>query len=247
MEFDRSAFQRRRQEKIRQIIEQQKRAQLQSNTTEEPSSLQIKEVNSLENNNLEKPPFLRLRLRHFQWLLSFALIITVLLLQQSESDWAKKANEFTRNALTKDFPFEKAIAWIEGAFGQFPSLIPTVQFFESEAIPVFSPPLSGVITETFSPSFTGVIIETKAHEEVHPIAPGLVRVVENRLGMGNVVVIQHGDGMESTYGFLGTVFVQKNDWVYPEQVIAQVKEQSLLLQIRDNQAYVDPLEVISFD
>lgn len=245
MKFDRSAFQRRRQEKIRQIIEQQQLAQFQIQEREEPI---VEEQITLQNVNDFKDRFSsRLSYRQFQWFVSVCMVIVILLLQQSESDWAKKTNDFTRRALSEDFPFERIIAWMENAFGQFPALLPTIQFFDSETVSVYSPPLAGTITETFSPSFTGVIIETQVHEEVHPIAAGWVREVESRVGMGNVVVIQHGDGMESTYGFLGTVFVEKNDWVYPEQVIGQVREQSLLLQIRDNQVFLDPMEVISFD
>ncbi len=41
-------------------------------------------------------------------------------------------------------------------------------------------------------------------------------------GMGNYVIIKHGDGLVTLYGHLSEIFVQNNQWVRQGQVIGSV-------------------------
>lgn len=230
MRYNSNDIRKRRRDRIRKIG--------QSNERTEPSTVQHN-----ENRSFDKPSFFRV-----QMYIGICLILFVVLINQSQNGWALSAKSFTKQAVTQDYNFKGASAWIEERLGQFPSILPTIQFFTpKEAIPVFSPPLTGVVVEGFSPALTGVIIETGVKQEVHPIGPGWVRSVAKKKGMGTVVVIQHGDGKESTYGFLEKALVKKNDWVYPDRVVGVVEEQSLFLQIRDKKAYIDPMDVVQFD
>lgn len=229
MEFDINELRKRRKELIDKISETNESSLPPFTIVETPSS---KGFSSLQ----------------IQITVCVLILAFVIVSIKGNFKWGDTTQQFTRDALIQDFDFEGTTAWIEAQFGQFPSLIPTLQITDSkDAIPVFSPPLQGVIVESFSPALTGVIIETGVHAEVRPIAPGLVREVDKRKGMGIVVVIQHGNGKESTYGFLGEAFVKQNDWVYPDRVIGTVNEQSLFLQIRDKAAFIDPLDVVTFD
>lgn len=248
MEFDANGFRRRREHRIREIsekmesmkhAEQEKRVEKESRTEQTTALTQTINILPAKRNG-------RFRL---QVMISLLLLILIVALDQGDLEgWGAEAREFTRDALTQDYNFAGTSAWIEQTFGQFPSLLPTVQLFKAkDVLPVLSPPLTGTIVESFSPALTGVIIETGVSEEVHPIGPGWVRTVEKKKGMGTIVVIQHGDALESTYGFLGKVFVKKNDWVYPDTIIGVVGEQSLFLQIRDKKAFVDPLDVVPFE
>ncbi len=238
MKFDADGNRRRRQHRIREIG-------VRITNAETTSTLEyMKQHTKLD----EVMPTKRIGLLRLQIYMSILILVLIAAIHLSDMEWSGDAQSFTKEALTRDFNFVGVTAWIEESFGQFPSLLPTIQFLKpKEAIPVFSPPLTGVIVESFSPALTGVIIETRVAEEVHPIGSGWVRSVEKKKGMGTVVVIQHGDALESTYGFLGKAFVKKNDWVYPDQVIGLVSEQSLFLQIRDKKAFVDPLDVILFE
>lgn len=233
MKFDGNRIRQRREQRIREITEQIENVPL-------PQIL---------HEMTEKMPSKRLNRFLLQMLLSLFILGAVVAIDRSEIEWWENdARSFTEDALTEDYDFAGTATWIEQRFGQFPSLLPTVQLFKSkEVIPVLSPPLNGTIVESFSPAFTGIIIETGVAEEVHPIGPGWVRAIEKKKGMGTVIVIQHADSLESSYGFLGKAFVKKNDWVYPDSVIGVVGEQSLFLQIRDKKAFIDPMDVVPFE
>lgn len=255
MEFDANGFRKRREHRIREINEkmdgmknagQESRTHLESKSEQGSPTVQTSSFSQTINIRSNSRRIRRFRL---QVLVSILLLVFVVALDQSDLEWwGVEAREFTREALTQDYNFAGTSAWFEQTFGQFPSLLPTVQLFKpKDVVPVLSPPLTGKIVESFSPALTGVIIETGVSEEVHPIGPGWVRTVEKKKGMGTIVVIQHADALESTYGFLGKAFVKKNDWVYPDTIIGVVGEQSLFLQVRDKKAFVDPLDVVPFE
>lgn len=242
MKFDANGVRRRREHRIREI-------------SEKIENMNDDGLNDKKEQNQSTPHLTEVvppkRIGRFRLQVYISLLFLVLIVALNKSDfewWGVEARNFTEEVLSEDFNFAGVTAWIEQRFGQFPSLLPTVQLDKTkEVVPVLSPPLTGTIVESFSPALTGVIIETGVAEEVHPIGPGWVRAIENKRGMGVVVVIQHGDALESTYGFLGKVFVKKNDWVYPDTVIGAVDEQSLFLQIRDKKSFVDPLDVVPFE
>lgn len=137
--------------------------------------------------------------------------------------------------------------WIEKEIGLSPSLIPLFTKREEESITAFSMPVKGTVVEDFKQNGKGIILETGLLSQVHPIGTGWVRYTGKMKNLGNVVMIQHGDGKVSLYGFLGTLYVKKDDWVYPDVVIGKVAEQSLYLSVIDRDQAIDPMDVIPSD
>lgn len=187
--------------------------------------------------------------RYLRWQVMISLLLLLLVsgLFRLNQEWVSPIKEFAHKVMERDYNFAGTAYWMKERLGQFPALIPTFTLKKEESHPVFSPPLEGTVVAAFASTHTGVIIETGIKSEVHPIGTGWVRFVGKNKGTGNTVMIQHADGKESIYGFLGEIYVRKNDWVYPETKIGLVDEQSLFLQIKDNSQYLDPLDVISFD
>ncbi|MNC72583.1 Stage IV sporulation protein FA [compost metagenome] len=70
---------------------------------------------------------------------------------------------------------------------------------------------------------------------------------------GMTVAIQHAGGYESLYGHLEEPFVEKGDWVESGDVIGVLPSKSsppyttLYFALKNNDRYIDPAELISFD
>lgn len=68
----------------------------------------------------------------------------------------------------------------------------------------------------------GLDIAAPANAEVRPILAGIVEFSGERKGYGNVVVIDHGNGLKSTYAHNQVNLVQKGDRVEPATAISRV-------------------------
>jgi murein DD-endopeptidase MepM/ murein hydrolase activator NlpD len=126
---------------------------------------------------------------------------------------------------------------------------------------LLSLPVHGVISSPFGmrkhPIFgdnrfhTGVDIAAPVGTEVHPIRRGRVIFSGEQAGYGNVVVIDHGDGLISKYAHNKTNLVKEGEQVDANTVIAQVGYTGnstgphLHLEIRDEQGYIDPVTLLA--
>jgi murein DD-endopeptidase MepM/ murein hydrolase activator NlpD len=122
-------------------------------------------------------------------------------------------------------------------------------------------PVQGVISSHFGmrrhPIFgdnrfhAGVDIAAPEGAEVHPIRKGKVIFSGEQAGYGNIVVIDHGNGLISKYAHNKTNFVKEGDKVDTSTIIAQVGYTGkstgphLHLEIHDKQGYVDPVKLLA--
>jgi len=74
----------------------------------------------------------------------------------------------------------------------------------------------------FTPQHHGVDMRCPAGTPVYPLTSGVVSNVGTDPMGGNVVNIQHSNGVKTYYAHLSTVIVQKGDRVTPNTVIAAV-------------------------
>lgn len=248
MKYNRTGIRQRRKELLLKITRQQremKRLGLHERT--EPSAKSDISNAKTINHRLEKK---RLKKRIYLQLLGSILLLTAVYIPSKfETTWTDHIKSFTKEALTREYNFNGVQAWLEEKLGQFPAIIPTLNIGsgQEESIPVFSQPLKGTVIETFIDNGKGVVIEAGLGTEVHPVSTGWVRYVGRTTETGRTVIIQHGDGKESVYGLLGNVYVQKDDWVYPDSVIGTVENRSLFLQVREMNRNLDPMDVIPFE
>jgi murein DD-endopeptidase MepM/ murein hydrolase activator NlpD len=124
-----------------------------------------------------------------------------------------------------------------------------------------SMPVHGVISSHFGmrrhPIYgddrfhAGIDIAAPVGTEVHPIKDGKVVFSGEQAGYGNVVVIDHGDGLISKYAHNKTNLVKKGDQVDTNTIIAHVGYTGkstvphLHLEISDRGGYVDPAKLLA--
>lgn len=95
-----------------------------------------------------------------------------------------------------------------------------------EALKLDSPfilPHPGYLSTRYSFWHPGVDIATGLGMPIHPVNKGKVAgVVYGFFGFGHYVVVDHGQGLKSTYAHMGRIFVKVNDEVSHFTIIGEV-------------------------
>ena len=92
----------------------------------------------------------------------------------------------------------------------------------------------------------GVLIEAPEGEEVHSVYYGRVAFADWLRGFGLLLIIDHGDGYMSLYGYNQSLFKETGEWVEAGEGIAQVgssggrSSSGVYFGIRHNGEAVDP-------
>ncbi|NUM56796.1 MAG: peptidoglycan DD-metalloendopeptidase family protein [Candidatus Hydrogenedentes bacterium] len=114
----------------------------------------------------------------------------------------------------------------------------------------------GVRSDPFSgkPQFhQGIDIAAAAGTEIYPYMPGTVKSAGWDGGHGNMVVIQHPNGMETVYAHASELLVKTGDVVLKDTPIAKVGSTGrstgshLHFEVRQNNKAVNPLPLIKQD
>ncbi len=94
--------------------------------------------------------------------------------------------------------------------------------------------------------WNGVVLLAPRGREVRAVYHGRVVFADWLAGMGLLVIVDHGDGYMTLYGYNETVLTDEGDWVAPGDVIATVgnsggqAESALYFEIRRGQDPVNP-------
>lgn len=94
--------------------------------------------------------------------------------------------------------------------------------------------------------WNGVVLLAPRGREVRVVYHGRVVFADWLAGMGLLVIVDHGDGYMTLYGYNETLAIDEGDWVAPGDVIATVgnsggqAESALYFEIRRGQDPVDP-------
>jgi len=93
----------------------------------------------------------------------------------------------------------------------------------------------------------GIDIEAPIGTSVRVSAPGKVTTVTDSAQYGKIVIVQHGQEIETVYGHLGEVLVKAEDVVSQGQVIAKVGKTGMVnasvlyFEIREGGKPIDPM------
>lgn len=114
-------------------------------------------------------------------------------------------------------------------------------------------PVSGSITSRYgarssirSGLHTGLDIATSSGTAITPIAPGTVTYASYKGSYGNLVIVNHGNGVESYYAHCSQIYVNVGDRVEQNSVISAVGSTGnstgphLHLEIRQNGSTLNP-------
>ncbi len=101
-------------------------------------------------------------------------------------------------------------------------------------------------------SHQGVDIAAPRGAPVSPVKAGTVTMAGRRSGYGNVVVVDHGDGLTTLYAHCDSLSVRAGQQVQPGDVIAQVGDTGratgphLHFEVRSDGVAVDPIETFGW-
>ncbi|HWR41578.1 M23 family metallopeptidase [Sporomusa sp.] len=92
----------------------------------------------------------------------------------------------------------------------------------------------------------GIDIAAQAGASVRAAATGKVKIVTDSAQFGKVLIIDHGQGVETVYGHLADVLVKDSDAVSQGQVVGRVGKTGavapvLYFELRENGKAIDPL------
>ncbi len=94
--------------------------------------------------------------------------------------------------------------------------------------------------------WNGVVLETPQGAEVRAVYHGRVAFADWLAGMGLLVIVDHGEGYMTLYGYNETILKKAGDWVAPGDVIATVgdsggqSEAGLYFELRSGARPVNP-------
>jgi len=119
-------------------------------------------------------------------------------------------------------------------------------------------PVQGNVKRLFGKSrqaanlkWNGVLIPSAEGKEVKAISHGRVAYADWLRGYGMLVIIDHGEGYMTLYGYNETILKNTGDWVAPGDVIATVgdsggqTQSSLYFEIRRGTQPVNPQQWIT--
>jgi septal ring factor EnvC (AmiA/AmiB activator) len=119
-------------------------------------------------------------------------------------------------------------------------------------------PVAGTLLHDFgqprvggSIKWNGVVLAAPRGREVRAVYHGRVAFADWLAGMGLLVIVDHGDGYMSLYGYNETLLKDTGDWVAPGDVIATVgdsggqSQAGLYFELRRGKQPVDPRQWVT--
>lgn len=165
--------------------------------------------------------------------------------------------DMTRNYVTKtmnqEFQFASISSWYENTFGKPIAFLPPKEKTTKTVDGSYALPASGKITQTFETNGEGIIVESSKGSKVEAINAGVVIFAGTKEGIGKTIIIQHDNHSESWYGQLASFNVALYGSVKKGEQIGQMTRSedgakgTFYLAIKENDKFVDPKKVISFE
>ncbi|MCR2802635.1 M23 family metallopeptidase [Paenibacillus soyae] len=198
--------------------------------------------------------------KSFAWklILSAALFGGIWMMFELDHPLAQQGQQFVKEAMTDEMNFDAVALWYKDVFAGAPSFIPIFEERGGGAAlvdgepntPVVAPIEEAVIVRTFAELLNGIELAGESGAPVVAVETGRVIQVTEK---GDSILIQHANDRITIYGKLGTANVAVNDWVEAGQQIGSLQtavdgEQSFLhFAVKQNDRYMDPLDVIPID
>ncbi|MEK3882691.1 M23 family metallopeptidase [Paenibacillus sp. PL2-23] len=191
-------------------------------------------------------------------IVSAALFGGIWMLFELDHPLAKQGQQLITEAMTDEMNLDAVALWYKDVFAGAPSFIP---LFEEKGggaalvdgqpnTPIVAPIEEAAVVRTFAELLNGIELAGASGATVFAAETGRVIQVTEQ---GDSVLIQHANDRITIYGKLASASVSVNDWVEAGQPIGSLQtavygDQSFLLfAVKQNDRYVDPLDVIPLD
>jgi stage IV sporulation protein FA len=160
--------------------------------------------------------------------------------------------QWIKTVWDQKIPYDKLTAWYQEVVGSRPTLLPV---FSEQRVPKqqeisWLSPVKGKVVLSYSQQRKGIVIQTAGKVPVVASRDGIVTFVGTKPGIGQTVIVRHGDNKETWYGFLGQVTPKVNDVVKKGRTIGQVLARSdhyfVYFALQTNGKFTNPTGIIPF-
>ncbi|WP_456273886.1 peptidoglycan DD-metalloendopeptidase family protein [Bacillus sp. AK031] len=184
------------------------------------------------------------------------VVLCTAILFQNQVPGFDKARSYVKQTMSDDFQFAAISTWYEDQFGKPLALLPEGKDgtqSTGEEVVEYALPASSKVVENFKTNGQGIMVETSKGSEVQAMKGGLVTFAGKKDDLGQTVVLQHDDGSESWYGNLNTIKVNLYETIKTGSAVGTVTDGEssatgeFYFAIKQGDAFIDPIQVISFD
>ena len=169
-----------------------------------------------------------------------AVLLGVLTIQNIDQPWSRLALQGVESALTMRINLDDSL----GKLTFVRDLVPesALVFLNVSDKAAFAP-VEGSVAHAYSPEQPWIAFQCAPSAEVRALEPGTVAAVTRLSGGEWGLIVDHGEGVESVYAYLGRADVQAGDTVSAGQVLGTASddpELSVYFELRENGTAVDP-------
>lgn len=206
----------------------------------------------------QKPGFFTFMLRSFG--IAAVLFLGISGLFRLEQPWAIKGQVWFERMMGQHLQFSAFSQWYAEHFSGSPSFIPSFSPDEPSATPTaagialsLQAPITGIVAQSYTPESRGVYVWPGEEQQVLAAATGQVAFAGESESDQLLVIIQHADKVQTIYGGLVRIAVEQGDRVEAGQQIGHSYAaeapgyRPIYVAIRQNNQFIDPQEVMSFD
>ncbi|KUP06960.1 peptidase M23 [Bacillus coahuilensis m2-6] len=189
----------------------------------------------------------------FKVLLSAVMVLSVAVLYRMDAPYFNDARGFVQNTMENEFQFAMISEFYEEQFGQPLALFPESPNESTEVTKEeVALPAVGKVIENFESNGKGIMVQTAPQLPVEAMKGGLVVFAGKKDDLGETVIIQHSDKSESWYGHLEDIQVNAYEAVSAGAAIGTVSTNTegqgeFYFAIKQDQAFIDPIQVMTFD
>ncbi|HZG16684.1 MAG TPA: M23 family metallopeptidase [Candidatus Bathyarchaeia archaeon] len=207
----------------------------------------------------EQPPIAPQEKIGVQIFLSLFLLGSIWLMFKSSTPLPAAWKETVREVMTRDFNFEGVSAWYQEKFGHVPTILPVLTP-TNKAVPAQGNAVNQPwhvagewkVVKPYDPASSKLILAVEGTGQIKNGELGWVTFVGDKPGYGLTVVVQMTGNREAWYGNMEAVAVEKDEMVNPGDVLGVAgasaeKSRLLYLGVRENQQFIDPLDVIPLE
>ena len=169
-----------------------------------------------------------------------ALLLGVLTIKNIDEPWSRLALNGVESALTMRINLDESLGRLSFVRGLVPES--ALVFLDLSARETFAP-AEGTISHAWTEAQPWIAYSCPPGAEVRALEPGTVAAVTRLSGGEWGLIVDHGEGVESVYAYLGRADVQAGDTVSAGQVLGTASddpELSVYFELRENGTAVDP-------
>jgi len=172
-----------------------------------------------------------------------ALILGILVLGDVDSPWAQRASNSVRQALTMQIDLDDSLGSMQFVQAILPEEAYAFWNFSSAQQNL---PSDGEITHSWSAQQPWILYSLDLSQNIYAAGEGIIAAVTPLSGGDYGVLIDHGEGVESVYAYLGEVCVSAGESVAKGQMIGRPSQTDpkLYFELRKNGESIDPQEMI---